>query len=230
MSREARAPRGLYPIIDAAVVPLGSFPAVAEALAAAGCSFIQLRVKHEPPGGDRERLAVQRAVMRRLEAGPPVRLVINDRCDLARVAAVEARGPVRVALHLGQEDLPPADARALLGPDVVLGLSTHDARQVVAARDAPVDYLGFGPVFGTRSKEGADPTTGLDWLARACSQARQPVTAIGGLDGPRAAQAIAAGAGSAAMISALYAGLDLMSPGGLEALRDRARCLHDALR
>lgn len=225
-----KAPHGLYPLIDAAAVPLAVFPEVAAALVAAGCGFVQLRIKEDPPDGDRGRLAVQRAVAHRLSGGPPVVLVINDRADLARIAAQETPASVGVALHLGQTDLDAVDARAIVGPEVILGLSTHDLAQVGRAAASPVDYIGFGPIFGTDSKVGADPSTGLDALARACELSGHPVTAIGGLDADRAGQAVAAGASAAAMISALYRGLDVTTPAGLRALRERAGCLHDALR
>ena len=85
-------------------------------------------------------------------------LVVNDRADLAKLFAA--------ALHLGQDDLPPSVARRVVGPDAIVGFSTHNEAQLRAARAEPVDYLALGPIFGTVTKENPDPTVGLDELRR----------------------------------------------------------------
>jgi thiamine-phosphate pyrophosphorylase len=200
-------------------------PDVAEALAAAGSRTIQLRLKGVD---DRTRLDVQRRAMASLATGPPVTLVINDRPDLAAVLAHEAPTGVRAGLHLGQDDLDPALARELLGPDVLIGLSTHTIAQVQRAAEAPVDYLGFGPVFTTRSRVDPDPTTGLDALREASAISPLPLVAIGGLDAERIPAVRRFGAAAVAIIAALFGGLALDSASGLERLRIRARSLHDA--
>jgi thiamine-phosphate pyrophosphorylase len=104
-------------------------------------------------------------------AGVPV--VVNDALDLA--LAADADG-----VHLGQEDLHPDEARALLGPDRLIGLSTHDLEQVDEAADLGVDYVGFGPVFATATK-GYTRGLGTEALIHACAVARLPVLAIGGI-------------------------------------------------
>ncbi len=216
---------GLYAILDDRHVPLGAFPGAARVLAAAGCPLVQLRMKG---ADDRARLDAQRAVAAAL-IGTQAVLVVNDRPDLAAILHAETAGGVRVGLHLGQDDLPPEVARRVVGPQVLIGLSTHDEAQARAAASAPVDYVGFGPVFATRSKERPDPVVGLDGLARAVGASAHPVVAIGGLDGPRAVQARGAGAWTVAMIAALYEGLDLGTTAGLEALRARAAGLQELL-
>jgi len=101
--------------------------------------------------------------------------IVNDRPDIA--FASQADG-----VHLGQDDLPAAEARKLIGTAMLLGLSTHNLKQVAAANDAPVDYIGFGPLFATNSKERPDPVTGPDALKAALAISRHPVVAIGGLN------------------------------------------------
>ena len=134
-------------------------------------------------------------------------LIINDRVDVA--LAVGADG-----VHLGQTDLPLADARALLGPRVLIGVSTHDVDQVRAAVAAGADYVGFGPVAATRTKLNPDKVVGIQGLAAACAVAgRVPVVAIGGItlaDGPAL---VAAGASAACAISAVNAAPDVAAAG-----------------
>lgn len=114
---------------------------------------------------------------------PPV--IVNDRVDVA--AALAGRGVCGV--HLGQDDLSPAEARTLLGEELLIGLSTHTARQVAEAQLEPVDYLGFGPVFATRTKghtRGLGPEAA--WVASAASTV--PVFAIGGLSQEHASELV----------------------------------------
>lgn len=104
-------------------------------------------------------------------------VIVNDRVDVARALADHGCDGV----HLGQEDAPPADARELLGPELLIGLSTHDAAQVALSMEAPVDYLGFGPVFPTATKgyeRGLGPERA--WIAAEASPL--PVFPIGGID------------------------------------------------
>lgn len=144
---------------------------------------VQVRPKapgaHRTPTEARTALAWTRAVLERTgrpEDGGPL-VLVNDRVDVA--AALAAEGCAGV--HLGQDDMPAAEARAFLGPGPLLGLSTHDAEQLGMALDAPVDYLGFGPVFATATKgyaEGLGPDRA--WIAS--TAATVPVFPIGGID------------------------------------------------
>ncbi|MBM3746488.1 MAG: thiamine phosphate synthase, partial [Acidobacteria bacterium] len=122
--------------------------------------------------------------------------IVDDRADIALL--------VDAGLHVGQDDLPPGDARQLLGPERVLGFSTHNEAQLTAALAEPADYLAFGPVFPTVTKERPDPVVGLEELRRMRRLADRPLVAIGGITRYNALEALAAGADSLAVIGDLY--------------------------
>lgn len=193
---------GLYAILD---LPqrFGLDPAAAlEAMLDGGASVIQLRSKAAPLDP-----SLVAALARRCQArGVP--LIINDEVELAE------RGIAGVAgVHLGQGDLArlgstPAERRdrriSLRARNVALGISTHDLDQLrVTLQDDAPDYVGFGPVFSTRSKANPDPVVGLDGLAAACVRSTVAVVAIGGIDRARAVEVARAGASAFAVISAL---------------------------
>lgn len=127
-------------------------------------------------------------------------MIVNDRADIALIARADG-------VHLGQDDLPPAAARGILGGDAVIGYSTHSAEQAVAALREPVDYIAAGPIFATGTKEQPDPVIGLEGL-RAIRQSigRFPLVAIGGIDIRNIRDVLAVGADSAAVISAVLSG------------------------
>jgi thiamine-phosphate pyrophosphorylase len=129
-------------------------------------------------------------------------LLINDRCDLA--LAVKADG-----VHLGQEDLPLADARQLLGPEKIIGLSTHNPEQVSEAVALQPDYIGFGPIFSTATKADHDPVVGVEGLRAARAITTLPIFAIGGIASQHVAELMAAGANGVAVISAVLKAPDL---------------------
>jgi thiamine-phosphate pyrophosphorylase len=182
------APPPVYCLVDAAYAadPLGH----AAALVAAGATLVQLRAKKLTARAHYELALAMAPVVQRAGA----RFAVNDRADIAAAVGADV-------LHLGQDDLAPAQARKTFAG--VIGLSTHDEAQVRAACEAGVDYIGFGPVFGTATKENPDPVVGLDGLARAVRASRVPVVAIGGITRARVPEVLAAGAASAALISAL---------------------------
>ena len=159
--------------------------------------FLQLRSKVLPAG---KMLDIADLAVARCQAAGAV-LIVNDRADVARMA--RAHG-----LHVGQEDLSPADARLVIGEDALIGLSTHTDAQVEAACDEPISYLAIGPVFATATKERAQPVVGLAGVERASRRARAaglPTVAIGGITLQDAPKAIAAGAAAVAVISDLLA-------------------------
>jgi len=164
-------------------------------LSQGGATFVQLREKQLAPlefyqqAKEAVEIAKQRGVW----------LSVNDRVDLAE--AVGADG-----VHLGQDDLPPEAARRLLGPDAVIGYSTHNVEQALAASKLPISYLAIGPIFQTTSKTDTSPVLGLDGL-RAVRRAigALPLVAIGGITHANARSVIEAGADSVAVISALMA-------------------------
>ena len=125
-----------------------------------------------------------------------VPLVVNDRADLAQLFGA--------GLHLGQDDLLPSVARRVVGPDAMVGYSTHTESQLRAACGEPADYLALGPIFGTVTKENPDPTVGLDELRRLRPLLNRPLVAIGGIARANARQVIDAGADSVAVIGDVF--------------------------
>ena len=202
-----RIPR-LYAIVDSDVcAAAGQRPLdVAIAYLAAGVRLLQIRAKQ---ASGRDLLALVDAVVesaRRCGA----EVIVNDRVDVAASAGA--------GVHVGQDDLPPAVARRLLGPRALIGYSTHTPSQLSAGLAAPVDYVAFGPVFATSTKANPDPLVGLDGVrdaARQATLAGVPLVAIGGITLATAPAVVAAGATAVAVIS------DLM--GGDEPLEARAR-------
>ena len=189
----------LYPILD-----LGKFEddrSYLEQLSRCGAGIVQLRAKNID-GAELERIARELiAVVKNLPAPHPL-IIINDHPEICR--AVGADG-----VHLGQTDGSPTEAHTLLGPNAIIGLSTHNIEQVKAAQSEPVNYLGFGPVFISPTKQGHAPVTGTDFLAQACRASTLPVTAIGGVTAENAERVYEAGAASVAVVSDLRKASDV---------------------
>lgn len=182
----------LYPITDARLSGLSHAEQVSR-FADGGATLVQLREKHLSPAEFYREAEAALEVARRRR----VRLIINDRADIA--LALGADG-----LHLGQDDLPPEAARKLLGPQALIGFSTHSIEQAIAAARLPVDYIAIGPIFPTSSKQNPDPAVGLDGLRRVRrALGIRPLVAIGGITLETAPDVIAAGADSVAAISLL---------------------------
>lgn len=175
--------------------------AFAAALASGGATLIQLRDK---TSSTRELVASARTIG---AAAGSVPFVVNDRVDVA--LAAEADG-----VHIGQDDMPAAEARLLLGRSAIIGLSI---KTVAQAQDAPLEHLSYvaiGGVFATTSKDNPDPPIGLDGLARIAAVIRArapkfPICAIAGIDAANAADVIAAGADGVCVISALSRAADV---------------------
>lgn len=121
--------------------------------------------------------------------------IVNDRVDVARIAGADG-------VHVGQDDVPPADIRAIAGSDFIIGLSTHTPEQVDAANGTTADYIGVGPVFATPTKPGR-PAAGIELVRYAARAARKPFFPIGGIDLTNAAQIIDAGAGRISVLRAI---------------------------
>lgn len=209
----------LYPILDADLIfgdaalrDVGSDPALRQAflvrltreLAEAGVQILQYRNKRDPDSVVLDDARAIRAAASPAPASParadpiPMRLILNDRAPL--VAAAGWHG-----VHLGQDDLPPRQARDLLGPEAIIGLSTHSEQQTRAADLEPVDYVAIGPVFSTTSKSDTSPVIGIEGVRRARALTTKPLIAIGGITLVTAASVYEAGADSLAVISALFA-------------------------
>src|SRR5262245_13160991 len=189
----------LYPVVDVDLCRArGLDPlAVLAAFLDAGATFIQLRDKQPSSGG---RLALADAAVA-LAHGAGARLIVNDRADIARLSGADG-------VHVGQDDLAVEDVRRIVGPDAIVGISTHDAAQIAAAVRTTATYIAVGPVYGTRSKDTGYSARGLDLVRQAAAASGRPVVAIGGITLERAPEVIAAGAASVAVISDLLTGDD----------------------
>lgn len=168
------------------------------ALLDGGATLIQMRTKTGTTG---EGIALAAACVR-LAQPYGARIIVNDRPDVALLAGT-------AGVHLGQDDLAVDDARLVLGPDAIVGLSTHEDAQVRAAGAAPATYLAIGPVFASQTKPGAHPAVGLAGVARARRLTGRPLVAIGGVTLETASEVIAAGADSVAVIAALLEAPDV---------------------
>jgi len=181
---------GLYLVLTEPRVP---HAALASAAVERGVPVLQLREKDLP---DRELVTLART-LRDITAETETLLIINDRADVA--AEVGADG-----VHVGRTDLDPMSARAVVGPNALLGLSANTVDEIAAARAAGADYVGVGPIFPTATKPDAREPVGLDGLRGiAASGPRLPVVAIGGLDGGNAVEVLEAGADFVAVVSAV---------------------------
>jgi len=182
----------LYAIVDPTwfTEPNGIFSA-AQDLAAAGVTLLQYRNK----SGNARRMLEDARELKRL-LGARAKLIMNDRADLCVAAEFDG-------LHIGQNDISPDAARRIIGPNLILGISTHNPEQVAAADQIDADYLAIGPVFSTASKENPDPVVGLEGVRRARELTRKPLVAIGGITRANARSVIEAGADSVAVISDL---------------------------
>jgi thiamine-phosphate pyrophosphorylase len=183
-----------YPILDAGLLLRTglSIESFARELRAAGIRFLQYRDKDAADGLLLERAAMLRGIF-------PVSdscLILNDRVPLVLSAGYDG-------VHVGQEDLSPVAARATLGSEVIVGVSTHGESQLVRAADKPVDYVAIGPVFATSSKQVPDPVVGLEGVRLARAITDKPLVAIGGITRANCAAVIEAGADSVAVISDL---------------------------
>jgi thiamine-phosphate pyrophosphorylase len=198
----------LYVILDATLLK-HSPQNCAQELVAAGVRLLQYRNKSAPA---KELLETSRELVLSLESSHSA-LIVNDRPDVAALAG--ARG-----VHVGQDDLGVEQARAVVGNEMWIGVSTHNLEQFRRASATSADYIAIGPVFATASKANPDPVVGLELLREVRALTEKPIVAIGGITLDRAKSVIDAGADCVAVISDI---LLAPSPGG------RARQFLDAL-
>lgn len=178
----------LYPILDADLAG-ASIKKLAVDLANAGVQLIQIRDKKAASG----KLLAETSQLLELLRSHEVRLVVNDRPDVAAIA--EAGG-----VHVGQDDLPVEEARKLCPPPAWVGISTHNLAQFSDAAATSADYIAVGPVFATSTKENPDPIVGLDLIRTARRLTNKPIVAIGGITLDSAEEVFRAGADSLAVI------------------------------
>lgn len=171
--------------------------AVARAAAAGGATIVQLRWKS---AGGRALAELARALVDALApTGVPV--LVNDRPDVALVSGA-------AGVHVGDDDLAPADARRVVGPGAIVGVSVTSLGALSHVEPVIVDYAGVGPVYATHTKRDAAPPLGIDGLAAACARLSLPVVAIGGVDASRVRPVMEAGASGVAVVSAITAAPD----------------------
>ncbi|MFZ0589112.1 MAG: thiamine phosphate synthase [Bryobacteraceae bacterium] len=208
ISEAERLPR-LYAILDTAAYEAKGFTAfeAAQTLLEAGVRLIQYRHKGQ---FTEERFQEARRIAGACRASRAL-LIMNDRADYGRLLGC--------GVHLGQRDLSAPEARKIVGPDVPVGLSTHNELQLRRAADLPVDYVALGPVFHTHSKTNPDPVIGLSELLRLSALTHFPLVAIGGIGIESALSVLDSGAAAVAVIS----GLLPERAGDLGGLRMRAR-------
>jgi thiamine-phosphate pyrophosphorylase len=189
---------GLYIILDPSVCPARPLVEVLTVAAEAGAPLFQYRNKT----ASMKKAYGEALALRQAAAKAGVLFIVNDRCDLA--LAVDADG-----VHLGQGDLPLDLARRVMGPDKLIGISTHNLDQVRDASAGKPDYLGFGPVFTPGSKQDHDPVVGLEGLRAMRRLTSLPVFAIGGIQIDQAGEVMRAGANGVAVVSAILKAPDI---------------------
>lgn len=192
-----KADYSLYVVTDEALAAGRPLPALVAAAVDGGATIVQLRAKEL---GARRilRLAADLLPLLRRRGVP---LIMNDRADLALLGDADG-------LHVGQDDIPAAAARRLLGPGRILGVSVSSVSEAVQAARGGADYLGVSPVFTTPTKADAPAATGLAGLRRIRAAVRLPLVAIGGMSASNAAAAVAAGADGVAVVSAIMTAAD----------------------
>jgi thiamine-phosphate pyrophosphorylase len=190
---DALAGTRLYPLTDRRLSGL-SHPQQLLQLSKGGATIVQLREKTLSPlefySEARESIRVAR------EGG--LKVIINDRVDIA--LALKADG-----VHIGQDDLPPQAARQLLGPDVIIGFSTHNLQQAKLSTRMPIDYIAIGPIFSTVTKTSTEPPVGLKGLTQVRRIVRDiPLVAIGGITSQNSQEVLDAGADALAVIRDIW--------------------------
>jgi thiamine-phosphate pyrophosphorylase len=183
----------IYPILDTETLANKGIGVelAAAAFLEGGAGILQFR--HKGPWS-REVFATAQAVGRLCREAGAI-FIVNDRADFALLLGA--------GLHVGQDDLPPRDARKLLGSGGILGYSSHNLAQLCEAGGEPVDYVALGPVFATASKRNADPVVGVEEVRRCRPLLDKPLVAIGGITRENVLDVLRAGANSVALISGL---------------------------
>jgi thiamine-phosphate pyrophosphorylase len=187
-------PIRFYPVLDADAASRKGLGPVASAAAIleAGAPILQFRHK----GFFSREVFQQAEEIAGLCRQAGALFVMNDRADIARLLGA--------ALHVGQEDLSPADARQVVGAETIVGFSTHNEAQLRAASAQPADYVALGPIFGTVTKLNPDPVVGVEELRRLRPLTERPLVAIGGITRENARAVLDAGADAVAVVGDLF--------------------------
>jgi len=204
-------PSPLYAILDTGLSKGRAPTAILRQFLKGGAKLIQLRAK-ELSSGDFFALAKEARQITR-DAG--AMFIVNDRADIALACGADG-------VHLGQDDLPLEAARKILGKEKIIGVSTHDLAQASEAESGGADYIGFGPIFGTTTKDTGYSPRGLEMLREVRQAVKIPLVAIGGITESNVAEVWKAGADVAAIIS------DLMGADDIAAKMRSMLTLHEA--
>ena len=188
----------IYPIIDGSIVTLDNIGKTAEAIIDGGAKILQLRAKSL---SSKEFLETAR-IIRKITKDKGTVFIVNDRVDIALLTDADG-------VHLGQGDLPVKEARRLLGNNKIIGYSTHNLREALEAVRLPVDYISFGPIFPTKTKEDAQTPKGLRWLSEVRKAVEIPIVAIGGITETNMAHVLKEGVEGVAMISEILTVKDI---------------------
>jgi len=187
----------LYAIVDTGYVALEQIPAITRQLVQGGVDLIQLRAKGLPP----EHITELGLSMRKVIPWAGPLFILNDHPDLA--------GPVGAdGIHVGQDDLPVAEARTVAGDTVLVGKSTHSLDQAVAAEKEGADYIGVGPIFATPTKPDYTPV-GPGLISQVRERVQVPQFCIGGVNEDTLSTVLAAGARRVVIVSALLRATDI---------------------
>jgi len=184
--------KDLYVILDQNVAGAPPLTSVAQNAIKAGARIFQYREKNLP-----KKIMYQTAIdLRAITTEANATFIINDSVDIA--LAVKADG-----VHLGQNDLPLEDARKILGPDRIIGISTHSITQAIAAEDGGANYIGFGPIYSTKTKHLTITPLGPQMAAKVCSKVSIPVFGIGGINFTNVAELLSIGMAGIAVLSTI---------------------------
>jgi len=193
MTRQSfSVPRGLYAILDESLVTDGNWGGMARKLLAGGARVIQLRAKSLPAG---DMLQAAKKVAAECKVYGAI-FIVNDRADVALLSGADG-------VHVGQDDIPVRACRKVLGPKALIGVSTNSIEEAIEAVKAEPDYIGYGPIFTTESKQTSGNPRGVESLAEVVKAVAIPVVAIGGIMPDNVASVKKAGAHAAAVITAL---------------------------
>ena len=188
----------IYPIIDSSLVTLDNIGKTAEAIIDGGAKILQLRAKSL---SSKEFLETAR-IIRKITKDKGTVFIVNDRVDIALLTDADG-------VHLGQGDLPVKEARRLLGNNKIIGYSTHNLREALEAVRLPVDYISFGPIFPTKTKEDAQTPKGLKLLSEVRKAVEIPIVAIGGITETNMVYVLKEGVEGVAMISEILTVKDI---------------------
>lgn len=198
MARILPGETDLYAITDTGLSLGRSVEEVAEALLGAGIRIIQYREKKAKDGAKLEECRILRRVADRHGAC----LVVDDHVDLALLCGADG-------VHVGQEDIPLADVRALVGTKMIVGVSTHEPAHALAAQAGGADYIGVGPIYATKTKEDVCAPVGLSYLDWVAAHITLPKVCIGGIKAHNIAEVAAHGGSCCALVSELVGAADI---------------------